>query len=117
MSHISRQKHICPLCCILFFEVISMAYEEISRKIQKTHTVNISDRTSMTITGVEEALGFDETSVLVRTSLGELCVRGEALHVERIDLDTGELELRGKIGELNYDEPKESGGFWAKLFS
>lgn len=117
MSCLSPQKHICPPRCILFFEVIRMAYEEITRKIQKTHTVNISDRASVTITGVEEALGFDETSVLVRTSLGELCIRGEALHVERIDLDSGELEVHGKLSELNYDEPKESGSFWARLFS
>lgn len=94
-----------------------MAYEETSRKLTKTHTINIDNRSGLTVTGVEDALGFDETNVIVRTSLGELCIRGDELHVERIDLDAGELEIRGKICELSYDEPKESGGFWARLLS
>lgn len=94
-----------------------MAYEESARKLLKTHTVNIDNRSAITVTGVEDALGFDEATVIVRTALGELSIRGESLHVERIDLDSGELEIRGKISELNYDEPKESSSFWARLFS
>ena len=43
-------------------------------------------------------------------------MRGEQLHIERIDLDAGQLEVRGKIRELSYDEPPQTGGLWSRLF-
>jgi hypothetical protein len=35
--------------------------------------------------------------------------------VERIDLDAGQLELRGQVQELRYDEPAR-GGLLSRLF-
>ena len=42
-------------------------------------------------------------------------MRGEGLHIEKIDLEAGRLELRGKLSELSYDEPAP-GGWWSRLF-
>ena len=54
--------------------------------------------------------------MLLETGLGELCIRGEGLHIERIDLNTGALELHGRIRELSYEEPAR-GGLLSRLFS
>ena len=54
--------------------------------------------------------------VVLCSSQGDITVRGQGLHIERIDLDAGCLELHGHIQELSYDEPAPSGGFWSKLF-
>jgi sporulation protein YabP len=70
----------------------------------------------MQLRGVTDVTGFDDTLVLLRTSLGQLSIRGEGLHVERIDLESGELELRGQIRELQYDD-RPTGSLWAKLFA
>ena len=48
--------------------------------------------------------------------MGELTVRGEGLHIERIDLDSGQLEVRGKVQELSYDESAPKGTLWSRLF-
>ena len=56
------------------------------------------------------------STVLLETGLGELCIRGEGLHIERIDLNTGALELQGKVKELSYDEPAR-GSLLSRLFS
>ena len=80
------------------------------------HGLRLEGRERLSVTGVLDVSGFDESTVLLETGLGELCVRGEGLHIERIDLEAGALELRGKIRELSYDEVAR-GGFLSRLFS
>ena len=70
----------------------------------------------MVLSGVEDVSGFDENVIVLTTPLGELTVRGEGLHIEKIDLETGRLEVRGKVRELSYDEPARGGSLWSRLF-
>ena len=59
--------------------------------------LHMENREKLTLAGVEDVSGFDENLILLETSLGALHVRGEQLHIERIDLEAGQLELRGRI--------------------
>ena len=93
-----------------------MPYEEMENKPARRHSLSIEGREKLSVTGVDDVSGFDENTVLLLTELGELCIRGEELHIERIDLDAGQLELRGHIQELSYEEPARSGGLWSRLF-
>lgn len=94
-----------------------MAYDESSRSAAKAHSVSMENRQKLSLSGVEDVSGFDDSLVLLRTSMGMLSIRGEGLHIGRIDLDSGALELSGKIQELSYDESRQRGGLWARLFS
>lgn len=93
-----------------------MACEEAARAPGAAHSVQMERREKLSVSGVEDVAGFDENMVVLTTALGELTVRGQGLHIEKIDLDAGQLELRGKLSELSYDEPAQSGGWWSKLF-
>ena len=93
-----------------------MPMEDLSQLPSKLHSLTLENREKMQIRGVTDVTGFDDTLVLLRTSLGQLSIRGEGLHVERIDLESGELELRGQIRELQYDD-RPTGSLWAKLFA
>ena len=93
-----------------------MPYESLPPKTERAHSVNIEGREKMKIQGVDDVSGFDENMVVLCSSQGDITVRGQGLHIERIDLDAGCLELHGHIQELSYDEPAPSGGFWSKLF-
>lgn len=93
-----------------------MAYEETPRLPPREHSLTLNARERMSLSGVEDVSGFDESAVVLTTSLGELTVRGEGLHIEKIDLDAGQLELRGKIQELSYDEPAQGGSLWSRIF-
>lgn len=53
----------------------------------------------MQITGVTDVESFDEQAVQLSTPLGELTIKGLGLHIGRIDVNTGELELEGEIWE------------------
>lgn len=92
-----------------------MPYEQ-DTAVRREHAVAMENRERMTLTGVEDVSGFDENTVVLTTSMGELTVRGEALHIERIDLELGCLELDGHIRELSYDEVGERLPLLARLF-
>lgn len=93
-----------------------MSYEQSSSEVQRSHTLSMENRDKLSLTGVEDVSGFDESLVVLTTSMGELTVRGEGLHIERIDLDSGQLEVRGKVQELSYDESAPKGTLWSRLF-
>ena len=63
------------------------------------------------ITGVCDVLSFDVAEVLLETEQGMLMIKGNDLHVSRLMLDKGEVDVDGKIDSLTYSE---SAGYGAK---
>ncbi|WP_316248643.1 sporulation protein YabP [Youxingia wuxianensis] len=85
--------------------------------VKTPHNIIMEQRNKLTITGVTDIDSFDEQTVLLFTGLGELAIRGENLHINRIDVDTGEVNLEGEIDSLTYaDNQPNKGGFFGKLF-
>ena len=60
---------------------------------------------------------IDEQTIVAVTDLGELTIRGEKLHITRLSLEIGELQIEGNIAALSYADiaPKNS-SFWGKVF-
>ena len=86
-----------------------MAQEERSREMP--HSVILEGREKLTISGVTDVHSFDEEQVLLETVRGMLVVRGQGRHVERLQLEAGELIIQGEIGLLEYDDsvqPRDS---------
>ncbi len=64
----------------------------------------LTDRSKMTLSGVEDVVSFDETGAVFRTGLGTLAIDGEGLHVVKLDLAGGDVEIEGKVNGLFYSE-------------
>ena len=81
------------------------------------HNLILKGRKDLSISGVLDVDSFDESTVVAYTELGELTIKGQNLHINKIDLDSGDLELEGNIGCLEYLEDKAAeNGFFSKLF-
>lgn len=81
------------------------------------HQVILEERNYLSVSGVCEVISFDENQVELTTSLGDLTVRGEKLHITKTNVETGELLLNGEISELSYSAMKSSGGnLWSRVF-
>lgn len=77
----------------------------------------LESRAHLSVTGVTDVESFDENAVSMETSEGMLTVRGSGLHVEKLNLENGELALAGEISSLEYeDRASARGGLLAKLF-
>ena len=81
------------------------------------HSLSLDERHRLTVAGVSEVLSFDETEVIMDTTLGLLTVEGEGLHVEKLSLDIGELSLEGSIQSMCYSHDRQKrGSFWSRVF-
>lgn len=94
-----------------------MAYDMVPKAQDRPYGMKMSGRERMELSGVSDVSGFDENTVMLTTAGGDLTVRGSELHIERIDLDVGELELRGHIQEFCYEDKAASSSLWTRLFS
>ena len=90
------------------------------RQLIKAHKISIINRISGSMTGVREVISFDGGEVILDTEQGIMIIKGEDLHVTRLSLDKGEVEINGRIDGILYteseDKKREKGSFLAKLF-
>lgn len=91
-----------------------MAYEE---KTKSNHNLILEGRRKLVMTGVEDIASFDENAVEAYTTMGLLIVKGTELRINKLSVDSAELEVEGDIYSIEYgDEAHGSGGFFKNLF-
>lgn len=72
----------------------------------KEHLLELKNRREMLLTGVSEVVNFSDNLVTLKTSCGDLTVRGEGLVMGRLNTDTGELYIKGTVSILRYSKSK-----------
>ena len=77
-----------------------MSDNKAAATVQMPHHVILEDRRALTVSGVSDVDSFDELTVIIYTDMGELTVKGEGLHINRLNIETGELTLEGMIQSL-----------------
>lgn len=85
--------------------------EDLNSVKSRQHKLMLNNRKSCTISGVSDVLSFDLGEVLLETDQGMLMIKGSDLHVNRLTLEKGEVDIDGKIDSLTYSE---SAGYMAK---
>lgn len=68
------------------------------------HSLHLENRESLSLTGVKDVDSFNEEEICAKTDYGELSIKGNELHVEVLDLESGELKISGKIIALIYND-------------
>ena len=92
-----------------------MAEEKKNAKLP--HNLILKARKDLSISGVLDVDSFDESTIAAYTELGELTIKGQNLHINKIDLESGDLDLEGNISSLEYlDDKVAEKGFFARLF-
>ena len=82
------------------------------------HHLALDGREKLTLSGVDHVERFDENEIVLHTSLGQLTVTGENLHIDRLSLDGGEMAVSGTVASLIYEETdSRDRGFFSRLFT
>ena len=74
------------------------------KQYSKTHKLSLSNRRTGTVTGVSDVISFDITEILLETEQGMLMIKGADLHVNRLTLEKGEVDIEGRIDSLAYSD-------------
>lgn len=75
----------------------------------RTHKVSMTNRKNCLINGVNDVLSFDIHEILLETEQGMLMIKGDDLHVSRLTLEKGEVDIDGRIDSLTYSDAAGSG--------
>lgn len=82
----------------------------------KKHTLALDNRKRLVLTGAEDVSGFNEEAVSVKTSAGTLLIKGSGLHIDRLNLETGDVTVEGNVNSLQYSGTGDNRSRFAKLF-
>lgn len=70
--------------------------------IKQPHSLILDNRKKLSLTGVTDVMGFDEQTVSLTTDCGTLIVKGENLHINKLNLDSKDVCIDGVINSLQY---------------
>ena len=83
------------------------------------HKIVLNNRNLGNLTGILDVISFDENTIVLDTDMGLLTIKGKDLHVNRLSLEKGEIDIEGRTDSLVYSAgggAKSGESFFAKLF-
>ncbi|RCW63039.1 sporulation protein YabP [Saliterribacillus persicus] len=86
---------------------------------QEDHHIKMMNRRLLEIDGVKEVDSFDSEEFLLHTVMGYLIIRGENLQMKNLNVDQGNVSIKGKIYEVSYVDQThgdKAKGILSKLF-
>lgn len=75
----------------------------------RMHKMTMTNRKSCAVNGVKDVLSFDIHEILLETEQGMLMIKGDDLHVSRLTLEKGEVDVDGRIDSFTYSDAIGSG--------
>lgn len=88
--------------------------------ISTNHSISITERKNIMLTGVKKIESFDDQEFLLETNMGYIVIKGKGLEIIKLDTYQGNVSIKGNVDSLSYatkglkKEKEES--FLNKLF-
>ncbi len=86
----------------------------------QSHHFELIARGELRVYGVSDVHSFNDEGILLETTMGLLTVGGNNLRITKLNLEQGEVCLRGEINTLVYSDNISSGikqgGIMSRLF-
>jgi len=73
-------------------------------KTAKSHKMMMDNRRKVEISGVNDVISFDLNTILLETDYGMITIKGSNLHVNRLSVEKGEVDVEGKLDGINYSD-------------
>ena len=83
------------------------------------HNVILESRRKLSLSGVTDIESFNDEQVMLQTEMGAFEIKGEDLHMNRLNLESGEVIIEGEIISMLYADdtsPGDKKGFFSRLF-
>lgn len=88
------------------------------RDCEARHRLDLMGRKTLSVEGVTDVDTFNDNRLLVRTTMGNLWVKGTGLHIRLLNVEEGKLEVDGQVNSLEYLEKEGAGhkNFFRRIF-
>ncbi len=86
--------------------------------INKNHNAILENRKRLLLSGVTDVDSFNENQMILFTELGELMIKGKNLHINEMNVETGDFSVEGDIWALIYGDKDKNQrlGILKKIF-
>ena len=89
-----------------------MSYDMTDGGVAAYHRLQLEGREKLSV-----SVRFDENCIVTTTSAGTLIITGEELHIGKLSLDGGEMQVDGRIDAVTYEDTEvRQGSFLSRLF-
>lgn len=79
------------------------------------HTIMLSGREELKVSGVNDVINFDETCIVLETVAGILSIDGQNLHIVNLNVDSGDVSVSGEVNGIIYPQSlSKSGGLFRR---
>ena len=89
-------------------------------KQKRLHKMHMENRNKLEMTGIVDVISFDLNKVILESDCGMITIKGANLHVSRLSVEKGELDMDGMVDSLAYSSNeafRRSGeSLFARLF-
>ena len=84
---------------------------------KQSHNITIDNRNKIIITGITEVTSYDSNTIVASSSVGDLIVQGNKLHIGNFDRAQGKLSVDGSLDAVQYvDVRPKSESLFSRLF-
>lgn len=93
--------------------------ENLKKETPSEHGFIVRERAHVEIRGMTEVLSFDDVSVALATTSGDMLIEGRDLRVGVLDVKEGTVTVDGHIDSIYYrdgDDKDSSRGLFGRLF-
>jgi sporulation protein YabP len=73
----------------------------------KPHNYILENRAKLILSGVHEVGSFNDSEVIAYTTQGELRIKGKDLQIVMLNVESGDMEITGKIYSSVYTDNVE----------
>lgn len=84
------------------------------------HNVILENRKKVSVSGVDDVESFNEDEIVLHTEQhGVLVLRGSGLHINKLNVDSGDVNITGEISSMEYiaaSQKSKGNGFFGKMF-
>lgn len=83
----------------------------------QNHSVIIDSRKKLNISGVKDVEAFDEETIVLKTVMGDMTVKGDGLRIVSFNTESSDLLAEGTVYAVVYmSDVKNSRGFLSRIF-
>lgn len=82
-------------------------------KTTTSDAISLINRKNLKLEGIVEIISTSETNLILKLKDTTLCISGENINIQKIDVNTGILEAEGKFTSIKYCK---SGNFFKRIF-
>ena len=83
---------------------------------QKGHKLELDHERAMSMTGVRDVPVFTDKNITVRLDNETLLVTGQNLAVKNLDIESGKLQVTGRVFSLRYTSQAAPKSFMKRIF-